>query len=41
VADFIVVALNGASALYASGRDRRILKETSGQLHVYLRQLRT
>ncbi len=41
VADFIVVALNGASALYASSRDRRILKETSGQLHAYLRQLRT
>ncbi len=40
VADFIVVALNGASALYASSRDRRFLKETSAQLHAYLRQLR-
>ena len=41
VADFIVVALNGASALYAATRDRRILEETSGQLHAYLRQMRT
>ncbi len=40
VADFIVIALNGASALYTSTRDRRFLKETSGQLHAYLRQLR-
>ncbi len=40
VADFIVVALNGATALYTASRDRRFLKETSGQLRAHLRQLR-
>ncbi len=40
VADFIVIAINGATALYTSSRDRRFLKETSGQLRAYLRQMR-
>ena len=40
VADFIVIAVNGAAALYTSSRDRRFLKETSSQLHAYLRHLR-
>ncbi len=40
VADFIVIAINGATALYTSSRDRRFLKETSGQLHAYLRHMR-
>ncbi|MBI5576331.1 MAG: TetR family transcriptional regulator [Deltaproteobacteria bacterium] len=40
VADFIVISMNGASALYASSRDRRFLKETSNQLRAYLRQMR-
>ncbi len=40
VADFIVIAMNGAAALYTASRDRRFLKETSGQLHAYLRQLK-
>jgi AcrR family transcriptional regulator len=40
VADFIVIAINGATALYTSSRDRRFLKETSRQLQAYLRQLR-
>ncbi len=40
VADFIVIALNGATALYTASRERRFLKETSGQLHAYLRQLK-
>ncbi len=40
VADFIVIALNGASALYTASRDRRYLRETSGQICAYLGQLR-
>ena len=40
VADFIVIAINGATALYTASRDRRFLKETSSQLHAYLRHLR-
>jgi len=40
VADFIVIAINGATALYTSSRDRRFLKEASGQLQAYLRQMR-
>ena len=39
-ADFIVIAINGATALYTSSRDRRYLKETSNQLRAYLRQMR-
>lgn len=39
-ADFIVIALNGATVLYTSSRDRRFLKETSNQLHAYLQQMR-
>lgn len=41
VARFLLVALNGAAALYASSRDKRFLRETSNQLRSYLRQLRT
>ncbi|NJD62859.1 MAG: TetR/AcrR family transcriptional regulator [Deltaproteobacteria bacterium] len=40
VADFIVIAINGATALYTSGRDRRFLKETSNQLRAYLLHIR-
>ncbi|MCL5966371.1 MAG: TetR family transcriptional regulator [Deltaproteobacteria bacterium] len=40
VADFIVIAINGATALYTASRDRRLLKETSDQLRAYLRQMR-
>ncbi len=40
VADFIVISMNGASALYTSSRDRRYLKETSNQLRAYLRQMK-
>lgn len=40
VADFIVIALNGATALYTSGRETRFLRETSSQLRAYLRQLK-
>ncbi|MGE5190520.1 MAG: TetR/AcrR family transcriptional regulator [Gemmatimonadota bacterium] len=40
VADFIVIAINGATALYTSSRDARFLRETSSQLRAYLRQLR-
>jgi AcrR family transcriptional regulator len=40
VADFILVAINGAAVLYASRKDRRYLKETFGQLRAYLGHLR-
>ncbi len=40
IANFIVITLNGAAALYTSSRDRNILKQTSGQLGFYLNQLK-
>ncbi len=40
VARFLLVALNGAAALYAASRDKRFLSETSSQLRAHLRQLR-
>ena len=40
VADFIVISINGATALYTYSRDRRLLKETSNQLQAYIRQMR-
>jgi len=39
-ADFIVIAINGAAALYAAGRDPGILETTLGQLRTYIRQMR-
>lgn len=41
VADFIVTAINGATALYTSSRDQRILKSTARQLRAYLSEMRT
>ncbi len=40
IANFIVISLNGAAALYTSSRDRDILDQTIGQLSFYLNQLK-
>ena len=40
IADFIIITLNGAAALYISSRDCRILNHTVSQLRFYIRQLR-
>ena len=40
VANFIVISLNGAAALYISSRDASILTQTVHQLKFYLQQLR-
>ncbi len=40
IANFIVISLNGAAALYTSSRDRDILNQTIGQLSFYLNQLK-
>jgi AcrR family transcriptional regulator len=40
IANFIIISLNGAAALYISSRDRSILEHTIHQLRYYLKQLR-
>lgn len=40
VADFIVIAVNGAAPLYAASRDPMIWRQTIAQLRAYLTQLR-
>ena len=40
IASFIVIALNGASALYTSSRDPNIWKQTAVQLKFYISQLK-
>jgi AcrR family transcriptional regulator len=40
VANFIIISLNGAAALYISSRDRSILDQTVQQLRFYINQLR-
>ena len=40
IADFIVISLNGAAALYISSRDAAVLTHTVHQLKFYVRQLR-
>ncbi len=40
IANFIVIALNGAATLYMSTRDRTILQQTNDQLQFYIHQLR-
>jgi AcrR family transcriptional regulator len=40
IANFIVISLNGASALYTASRDRTILDQTILQLRYYIDQLR-
>ncbi|WP_051302366.1 TetR/AcrR family transcriptional regulator [Sedimenticola selenatireducens] len=39
IANFIFISLNGAAALYAVTRDDSVLKQTTSQLHRYVRQL--
>ncbi len=39
-ANFIVISLNGAAALYISSRDRTILETTAAQLRHYIGQLK-
>ncbi|HEY7587079.1 MAG TPA: TetR/AcrR family transcriptional regulator [Candidatus Deferrimicrobiaceae bacterium] len=40
IADFVVVSVNGAAALYSASRDPRILRETVMQLRSYLDHLK-
>ena len=40
VANFIVISLNGAAAMYTSSRDESILKQTILQLHFYIENLK-
>lgn len=40
IANFIVISLNGAAALYISSRDPLILEQTVNQLQFYIRQLK-
>ena len=39
IANYIIISLNGAAALYASSRDPAILDQTVSQLRFYTRQL--
>jgi len=41
VANFIIISLNGAAALYISSRDRSILDQTIRQLRLYISHLRS
>ncbi|MGD9133218.1 MAG: TetR family transcriptional regulator C-terminal domain-containing protein, partial [Desulfobacterales bacterium] len=40
IANYIIISLNGAAALYASSRDPAILDQTVSQLRFYIRQLK-
>ena len=40
IADFIVIAMNGAAPLYAASRDPKIWQQSISQLQHYLRQLK-
>ncbi len=40
ISSFIIISLNGASALYTSSRDPEIWKQTTRQLKFYLEQLK-
>ena len=40
VANFIIISLNGAAALYISSRDKSILDQTIRQLRYFISQLR-
>ncbi|MBT8331300.1 MAG: hypothetical protein KJP06_03125 [Deltaproteobacteria bacterium] len=41
IANFIIISLNGAAALYISSRDRSILEQTIRQLCFYINQFNT
>jgi AcrR family transcriptional regulator len=40
IADFLVISINGAAALYSASRDPRVLRETVRQLRSYLDHLK-
>jgi AcrR family transcriptional regulator len=40
IANYIIISLNGAAALYGPGRDPAILAQTVSQLHFYIQQLK-
>jgi len=40
IANYIIISLNGAAALYAPSRDTTILDQTVSQLHFYIQQLK-
>ena len=40
IANFIIITLNGAAALYISSRDQTIIDQTINQLHSYVENLR-
>ncbi|MEJ2222962.1 MAG: TetR/AcrR family transcriptional regulator [Desulfobacterales bacterium] len=40
IANYIIISLNGAAALYAHSRDPAILDQTVSQLHFYIRKLK-
>jgi AcrR family transcriptional regulator len=40
IANYIIIGLNGAAALYASSRNPAILDQTLNQLHYYIQQLK-
>lgn len=40
IANYIIISLNGAAALYAPSRDPAILDQTLSQLHFYIQQLK-
>jgi len=40
IAEFIVIAINGAVTLYSAGRDPDIWKQTINQLHFFINQLK-
>ncbi|MBP2688978.1 MAG: hypothetical protein H6Q83_1165, partial [Deltaproteobacteria bacterium] len=40
VADFIVLSINGAAALYVATRDSRFPRACERQLHSYIKSLR-
>ena len=39
IADFLVIALNGASSMYAASKDPPVWRQTLAQLRAYLGQL--
>jgi hypothetical protein len=40
VANFMVIALNGAPPLYSASKDPAVWQQTAAQLHIYINQLR-
>ena len=40
IADFLVIALNGAVPLYVASKDPVIWQQTMAQLHFYIKSLR-